>query len=63
MENLNKVKHTDVACVLADAGKELPVKEPEMICFTVASERVDGPPSPTYRYIPAETLHFPFFVS
>lgn len=42
MENLNKVKHTDVKCSPADAGKELPVKEPEEIHFTVASERADG---------------------
>lgn len=41
-ENLNKVKHTDVKCSPADAEKELPVKEPEEIHFTVASERADG---------------------
>lgn len=42
MENLNKVKHTNVKCILADAEKELPVKEPEEVCFIVASERADG---------------------
>ncbi len=56
MENLNKVKHTDVACVLADAGKELPVKEPEMICFTVASERVDGLIAKIYRLSRSQSL-------
>ncbi len=42
MDNLSKVKHTNVKCSLADAKKELPVKEPEEMRLTVASERVDG---------------------
>lgn len=42
MENLDKVKHTNVKCAAADAVTELPIKEPEEIRFTVASERADG---------------------
>ena len=42
MDNLSKVKHTNVKCSLADVKKELPVKEPEEMRLTVASERVDG---------------------
>lgn len=42
MENLDKVKHTNVRCAVADAAAELPVKEPEEIRFTVSSERADS---------------------
>ena len=42
IENLDKVKHTSVKCMAVDAVAELPVKEPEEIRFTVASERADG---------------------
>lgn len=42
IENLDKVKHTNVRCSIADAGAKLPVKEPELFTFTVASERADG---------------------
>ncbi len=42
IENLHKVRHTNVTCGMADAGKELPAKEPEEMHFTVASERADG---------------------
>ena len=42
MDNLSKVKHTNVKCSLADVKKELPVKDPEEMRLTVASERVDG---------------------
>ena len=41
-ESLDKVKHTNVRCTIADAMEELPVKEPEEMHFTVASERADG---------------------
>lgn len=41
-ENLHKVRHTNVKCLAADAGKELPIKEPEEIHVTVSSERADG---------------------
>ena len=41
-ENLDKVRHTNVKCVEVDVLEELPVKEPEEIHFTVASERADG---------------------
>ncbi len=41
IENLRKVKHTNVRCAAADAVAELPVKEPEEIRFTAASERAD----------------------
>lgn len=42
VENLDKVKHTNVRCAIVDAMDELPVKEPEEMHFTVASERADG---------------------
>lgn len=42
IENLDQVKHTHVKCSMADGIRELPVKEPEEIHFTVASERADG---------------------
>ncbi len=49
MESLEKIKHTNVKCILADASKELPVKEPERVCFTVASERADGMIAKVFR--------------
>lgn len=42
IENLTKVKHTNVTCAAVDAIAELPAKEPEEVRFTVASERADG---------------------
>lgn len=42
IENLDKIKHTNIRCVTVDAKKELPVKEPETVSITVASERADG---------------------
>lgn len=48
-ENLDKVRHTNVKCVEVDVMEELPVKEPEEIHFTVASERVDGIISKVYN--------------
>lgn len=42
IENLDKVKHTNVRCEAVDALAELPTAEPEEIRFTVASERADG---------------------
>ncbi len=56
IDNLNRVRHTDVACVFADAGKELPVKEPEKVCFTVASERVDGIIAKIYHLSRSQSL-------
>lgn len=41
-ENLEQVKHTHVKCARVDAVGELPVKEPETVSFTAASERADG---------------------
>lgn len=42
VENLDKVKHTNVKCAVVDGKKEFPAKEPETVQFTVASERADG---------------------
>ncbi len=48
-EHLDRVKHTKVICKEADAVEEIPVKEPEEIRFTVASERADGIIAKVYR--------------
>lgn len=42
IEYLDKVKHTNIRCTAVDAVKEFPLKEPETVQFTVASERADG---------------------
>lgn len=42
IENLDKVKHTNVKCQIVDGNNQVPVKEPEAVQFTVSSERADG---------------------
>lgn len=42
VDNLDKVKHTNVRCSIVVSEMELPVKEPEPLNITVASERADG---------------------
>ncbi|TCL55957.1 RNA-binding protein YlmH [Kineothrix alysoides] len=49
IENLDKVKHTNVRCVVEDAAVCFPAKEPEMIKFTVSSERADAVSSRVYQ--------------
>lgn len=41
-EHLDKVRHTSVKCERTDAAQYDAVKEPELVHFTVASERGDG---------------------
>lgn len=55
-ENLDKVRHTNVKCSLADAREELPAKEPEEVRFTVASERADGIVAKIYRLPRTQSL-------
>ena len=49
MENLDKVKHTNVRCESVEAQTSFPVKEPESISFTVSSERADGIVAKVYK--------------
>ncbi len=42
IDNLDKVKHTNVKCKIVDSMKELPEEEPEEITILVSSERADG---------------------
>ena len=56
IENLQKVRHTHVKCSIADAEKELPVKEPEEMHFTVASERADGMVAKIYNLSRSQSL-------
>ena len=56
MENLHKVKHTNVTCAVADAAVDFPAKEPEEIRFTVASERADGILAKVYHLSRTQSL-------
>lgn len=48
-EKLDKVRHTNVRCVVVTAQEELPVKKPEQEEFTASSERLDGVIAKLYR--------------
>ncbi|MBR6770562.1 MAG: hypothetical protein IKM28_04885 [Lachnospiraceae bacterium] len=49
VENLEKVRHTKVRCTRVDIEQELPVREPESVSLTVASERIDGMVAKVYQ--------------
>lgn len=42
VENLDKIKHTNVKCKITDAAENLKVAEPVTEQYTVSSERADG---------------------
>lgn len=49
VENLDRVRHTNVSCKRAEGEIELEMAEPERISITVASPRVDGVISKVYN--------------
>lgn len=56
INNLDKVKHTNVRCSAVKLMKNIPLKEPEEIRFTVTSERADGIIAKLYKLSRNESL-------
>lgn len=56
MENIDKIRHTNVKCTVLDAIPDLQLSEPEYMEITVSSERVDVLVSAVYKLSRTESL-------
>lgn len=55
-ENLNKVKHTSIQCVIVDGAGTLQEEEPESVFIQVSSERIDAVISKVYHLSRSDSI-------